>query len=117
MPTNAYRSSGRPEVTYAIERLIDTAARERGFDRVELRRKNLIDRQMMPYGNAVGAKCDSGDQANGQGHETQLCAGRLGLARRPGRQHRSRHRRHRPRLPRRWLAFQPVEAPRREVVH
>jgi len=61
MPTNAYRSSGRPEVTYAIERLIDTAARELGFDRVELRRKNLIDRQMMPYGNAVGAKYDSGD--------------------------------------------------------
>jgi len=61
MPTNAYRSSGRPEVTYAIERLIDTAARELGFGRVELRRKNRIDRQMMPYGNAVGAKCDSGD--------------------------------------------------------
>ena len=42
MPTNAYRSSGRPEVTYAIERLIDQASRELGFDRVELRRKNLI---------------------------------------------------------------------------
>ena len=41
MPTQAYRSSGRPEVTYAIERLIDTAAVELGFDRVELRRKNL----------------------------------------------------------------------------
>ena len=49
MPTNAYRSSGRPEVTYAIERLIDKAARELGFDRVELRRKNLIGPQMMPY--------------------------------------------------------------------
>jgi aerobic carbon-monoxide dehydrogenase large subunit len=61
MPTNAYRSSGRPEVSYAIERLIDTAARELGFDRVKLRRKNLIDRQMMPYGNAVGTKYDSGD--------------------------------------------------------
>jgi aerobic carbon-monoxide dehydrogenase large subunit len=48
-------------LTYAIERVIDTAARELGFNRVELRRKNLIDRQMMPYGDAVGAKCDSGD--------------------------------------------------------
>ena len=61
MPTNAYRSSGRPEVTFAIERLIDTTARELGFDRVELRRKNLIGRQMMPYGNAVGARYDSGE--------------------------------------------------------
>jgi carbon-monoxide dehydrogenase large subunit len=61
MPTNAYRSSGRPEVTYAIERLIDKAAGELGFDRVALRRKNLIGRQMMPYGNAVGARYDSGE--------------------------------------------------------
>src|SRR3984893_18415599 len=61
MPTNAYRSSGRPEVTYAIERLIDTAARELGFDRVALRRQNLIGPQMMPYGNAVGARYDSGE--------------------------------------------------------
>jgi carbon-monoxide dehydrogenase large subunit len=61
MPTNAYRSSGRPEVTFAIERLIDTAARELGFDRVALRRKNLIGPGMMPYGNAVGARYDSGE--------------------------------------------------------
>ena len=61
MPTNAYRSSGRPEVTYAIERLIDTAARELGFDRVALRRQNLVGPQMMPYGNAVGARYDSGE--------------------------------------------------------
>jgi len=60
MPTNAYRSSGRPEVTYAIERLVDKAARELGFDRIELRRKNLVGPQMMPYPNAVGARYDSG---------------------------------------------------------
>src|SRR5690242_17855882 len=60
MPTNAYRSSGRPEVTFAIERLMDQASRELGFDRVELRRKNLIRPQMMPYSNAVGARYDSG---------------------------------------------------------
>jgi aerobic carbon-monoxide dehydrogenase large subunit len=59
-PTNAYRSSGRPEVTYAIERLVDEAARRFGFDRVELRRKNLIAQQAMPYRNAVGARYDSG---------------------------------------------------------
>jgi aerobic carbon-monoxide dehydrogenase large subunit len=63
MPTNAYRSSGRPEVTYAIERLVDKAAQELGFDRVELRRKNLVGPQMMPYPNAVGARYDSGTYA------------------------------------------------------
>src|SRR5205823_413885 len=41
-PTNPYRSSGRPEVNFAIERLIDTAAAELGMDRIELRRKNLV---------------------------------------------------------------------------
>ncbi len=60
MPTNAYRSSGRPEVNYAIERLIDKAARELGFDRVELRRKNLVGAVAMPYTNATGAQYDSG---------------------------------------------------------
>ena len=60
MPTNAYRSSGRPEVTFAIERLVDTAAAEMGIDRIELRRRNLIAPQAMPYTNAVGAPYDSG---------------------------------------------------------
>ncbi len=60
MPTNAYRSSGRPEVTYAIERLIDTAAAQLGIDRIKLRRKNLIDPKKMPYRNAVGMLYDSG---------------------------------------------------------
>ncbi len=60
MPTNAYRSSGRPEVTYAVERLVETAAAELGIDRVELRRRNLVAPQMMPYTNAVGAPYDSG---------------------------------------------------------
>jgi aerobic carbon-monoxide dehydrogenase large subunit len=59
-PTNPYRSSGRPEITYALERLIDTAARELGFDRVALRRHNLVAPQAMPYRNAVGMVYDSG---------------------------------------------------------
>jgi carbon-monoxide dehydrogenase large subunit len=61
MPTQAYRSSGRPEVTFAIERLIDKAARELGFDRLELRRRNLVSPTQMPYTNAVGAPYDSGE--------------------------------------------------------
>ena len=60
MPTNAYRSSGRPEVTFAIERLIDIAAARFGFDPVELRRENLIRPEAMPYRNAVGMIYDSG---------------------------------------------------------
>jgi carbon-monoxide dehydrogenase large subunit len=60
MPTQAYRSSGRPEVTFAIERLIDNAAADLGFDRIALRRKNLVKPKAMPYRNAVGMVYDSG---------------------------------------------------------
>jgi aerobic carbon-monoxide dehydrogenase large subunit len=60
MPTNAYRSSGRPEVTFAIERLMDMAADQLGIDRVRLRRKNLIKPKAMPYLNPVGMTYDSG---------------------------------------------------------
>jgi carbon-monoxide dehydrogenase large subunit len=59
-PTQAYRSSGRPEVTFAIERLIDMAAGEIGVDRVALRRMNLVQPSQMPYRNAVGMLYDSG---------------------------------------------------------
>jgi aerobic carbon-monoxide dehydrogenase large subunit len=62
-PTNAYRSSGRPEVTFAIEHLVDAAADELGIDRIALRRKNLIRPQAMPYRNAVGMLYDSGRYA------------------------------------------------------
>jgi carbon-monoxide dehydrogenase large subunit len=60
MPTNAYRSSGRPEVTFAIERLVDAAADQLGVDRIALRRKNLVRPEDMPYRNAVGMLYDSG---------------------------------------------------------
>ena len=61
MSTQAYRSSGRPEVTYAIERLVDRAAQQIGMDRIELRRRNLVAREQMPYVNAVGSTYDSGE--------------------------------------------------------
>jgi aerobic carbon-monoxide dehydrogenase large subunit len=60
MPTNAYRSSGRPEVTFAIERLIDRTAHQLGVDRVSLRRRNLVRPNAMPFKNAVGMTYDSG---------------------------------------------------------
>ncbi|MCZ6884765.1 MAG: xanthine dehydrogenase family protein molybdopterin-binding subunit, partial [Alphaproteobacteria bacterium] len=59
-PTQAYRSSGRPEVNFALERLIDIACRELGFDRIELRRKNFIAADAMPYRNALDTRYDSG---------------------------------------------------------
>ncbi len=60
-PTQAYRSSGRPEVNFAIERLIDMASKDLGIDRFALRRRNLVKRKAFPYTNAVGATYDSGD--------------------------------------------------------
>jgi carbon-monoxide dehydrogenase large subunit len=47
-PTRPYRSSGRPEVTYVMERLIDIASRRSGMDRIELRRRNLVPESAMP---------------------------------------------------------------------
>jgi carbon-monoxide dehydrogenase large subunit len=63
MMTQPYRSSGRPEVTYAIERLVDRAAQELGMDRLALRRMNLVNSAAMPYVNPVGARYDSGTYA------------------------------------------------------
>jgi aerobic carbon-monoxide dehydrogenase large subunit len=60
-PTTPYRSAGRPEVMYVMERLIDLAARRHGFDRVALRRTNLVPAAAMPYRNAMGVLYDSGD--------------------------------------------------------
>ena len=60
VPTQAYRSSGRPEVTFAIERLVDLAAAKLKIDRIKLRRRNLVRPKAMPYRNAVGMLYDSG---------------------------------------------------------
>ena len=58
-PTDAYRGAGRPEAIYAIERLMDYAAREMGKDPIELRRKNFI--RTFPYTSATGELYDVGD--------------------------------------------------------
>jgi aerobic carbon-monoxide dehydrogenase large subunit len=60
MCTTPYRSAGRPEVIYVIERLIDKAALEHGFDRVALRRRNLIPPSAFPYKNPQGITYDNG---------------------------------------------------------
>jgi aerobic carbon-monoxide dehydrogenase large subunit len=58
---SAYRGAGRPEANYYMERLIDTAAREMGIDRVELRRRNHIQPAQIPYKAPSGQTYDSGD--------------------------------------------------------
>jgi carbon-monoxide dehydrogenase large subunit len=57
----AYRGAGRPEAIYLIERLMDRAAAELKLDPAELRRRNLVRPEQMPYRNAMGETFDSGD--------------------------------------------------------
>ncbi len=63
-PVGAYRGAGRPEANYYMERLVDTAAREMGIDPVELRRRNHIRPEDMPYKSPNGTTYDSGDFTN-----------------------------------------------------
>ena len=65
IPTTPYRSAGRPEAIYVIERLVDKAAREHGFDPVELRRRNFIPPNAFPYTNGVGITYDNGEYERG----------------------------------------------------
>ena len=58
--TTPYRSAGRPEVMFVIERLVDLAADRLGLDPVALRRRNLIPRSAQPFTNPLGVTYDSG---------------------------------------------------------
>src|SRR6266581_2018013 len=61
VPVSAYRGAGRPDIACAIERLVDHAAAEHGFDPVELRRKNFVPPDAMPYrpANCMCTPCRS----------------------------------------------------------
>jgi carbon-monoxide dehydrogenase large subunit len=61
VPTGPYRGAGRPEANYMLERLVDAAALVSGIDRLELRRRNLIRPERLPYRTPVGTTYDSGD--------------------------------------------------------
>lgn len=89
-PTRPYRSAGRPEVMYVMERLIDIAARQFGFDRVRLRRHNLLKPKELPYRNPFGMLYDSGDYHQAMDKALELAdwkgfAKRKAKARREGR--------------------------------
>jgi len=60
-PTSVYRGAGRPEAIYLIERLVERAARVTGIDRVELRRRNLIKPEALPYHTPTHHNYDSGE--------------------------------------------------------
>ncbi|HTZ35904.1 MAG TPA: xanthine dehydrogenase family protein molybdopterin-binding subunit [Stellaceae bacterium] len=63
VPVDAYRGAGRPEAAYALERLVDVAARQLGVAPDELRRRNLVAAAAMPYATPLGLTYDSGDFA------------------------------------------------------
>ncbi|MEK9661392.1 MAG: xanthine dehydrogenase family protein molybdopterin-binding subunit, partial [Alphaproteobacteria bacterium] len=60
-PIGPYRGAGRPEAAYIVERLLDAAAREMDIDRVELRQRNMIVPEQMPYRTPLNQEYDSGD--------------------------------------------------------
>jgi aerobic carbon-monoxide dehydrogenase large subunit len=63
VPVDAYRGAGRPEAAYALERLMDFAARQLRVAPAELRRRNLVPATAMPYATPLGLTYDSGDFA------------------------------------------------------
>lgn len=60
-PTDAYRGAGRPEATYAMERMMDLLAKELKIDPMELRRRNFVSSKEFPYSSSAGYTYDSGD--------------------------------------------------------
>jgi carbon-monoxide dehydrogenase large subunit len=64
-PVRPYRGNGRPEAAYVIERLIDEVAAELGADPIELRRKNLIPADAMPYKTGLTFTYDCGEFERG----------------------------------------------------
>lgn len=86
VPTGPYRGAGRPEAIYILERLLDRAARALDIDRADLRRRNLIRPDQLPYTAATGLTYDSGafqanlDQALARAEWTGFAARRQAAA-------------------------------------
>ena len=64
-PMRAYRGNGRPEAGYVIERMVDLAAEELGIDRIELRRRNMIPPEEMPFKSGLTFTYDCGEFEKG----------------------------------------------------
>ncbi len=72
VPTGPYRGAGRPEAIFVLERMLDLAAEELGLDRVEIRRRNLVRADQLPYRSAMGLTYDSGDFVGNMDHALAL---------------------------------------------
>ena len=64
VPTDAYRGAGRPEAAYLLERFVDHIARETGLSPDEIRKRNLVKPDQIPWNTALGDSYDSGDFDN-----------------------------------------------------
>ncbi|SFP76711.1 carbon-monoxide dehydrogenase large subunit [Actinomadura madurae] len=71
-PTDAYRGAGRPEATFAIERVMDELAAELGLDPIEVRRRNWIEHEEFPYETIAGLTYDSGNYEAATGKALEL---------------------------------------------
>jgi len=91
-PTSAYRSAGRPEVMFVLERMIDIACRRHAFDRLELRQRNLVPPDAMPYRNPLGLVYDSGNYPTSLRRAVELADWAGFEARRAEARHRGRYR-------------------------
>ena len=80
-PVTAYRGAGKPEYGYIVERLVDEAARRTAIDPAELRRRNMIRPEEMPWHTPTGLVYDSGDFAGNLDAALEL-ADRAGFAER-----------------------------------
>ena len=64
VPTDAYRGAGRPEAAYLLERFVDHIGRETGLGPAEIRKRNLVKPDQIPWNTALGDTFDSGDFDN-----------------------------------------------------
>lgn len=72
MMTGPYRGAGRPEAAFGVERVIDTAARQMAIDRVELRRRNIIPPESMPYQTPLTYNYDCGEFEKNMGRVLEM---------------------------------------------
>lgn len=72
VPTAPYRGAGRPEAHHVMERMLDLAAAELGLDRAEIRRRNIVAHEKLPYRSPMGLTYDSGEFARNMTRALEL---------------------------------------------
>lgn len=72
VPTAPYRGAGRPEAHHVMERMLDLAAAELGIDRAEIRRRNIVAHEKLPYRSPMGLTYDSGEFARNMARALEL---------------------------------------------